>query len=246
MTTLITGASSGIGAALAIESARRGGKLFICGRDKARLDAVAGKCRDLGATVRADIVDVADEAATRRWLESCDAESPIDRVFANAGVSTGEETEANVRRTFAVNVGGTVNTVLPVIELFRRRGRGQIVITASIAGYGPLKACPSYAATKSCLKTWGLSLRGALAREGIRVSVVCPGFVRSRITDKNTCPMPFFMEAEKAAAIILTRADRNTGLIAFPWPMRLASWGLSILPQRLNELVGRVLLPNKA
>lgn len=246
MTTLITGASSGIGAALAIESARRGGRLFICGRDKARLDAVAGKCRDLGATVRADIVDVADEAATRRWLESCDDESPIDRVFANAGVSTGEETEANVRRTFAVNVGGTVNTVLPMIELFRRRGRGQIVITASIAGYGPLKACPSYAATKSCLKTWGLSLRGALAREGIRVSVVCPGFVRSRITDKNTCPMPFFMEAEKAAAIILTRADRNTGLIAFPWPMRLASWGLSILPQRLNELVGRVLLPNKA
>ena len=246
MTTLITGASSGIGAALAIESARRGGRLFICGRDKARLDAVAGKCRDLGATVRADIVDVADEAATRRWLESCDAESPIDRVFANAGVSTGEETEANVRRTFAVNVGGTVNTVLPVIELFRRRGRGQIVITASIAGYGPLKACPSYAATKSCLKTWGLSLRGALAREGIRVSVVCPGFVRSRITDKNTCPMPFFMEAEKAAAIILTRADRNTGLIAFPWPMRLASWGLSILPQRLNELVGLVFLPNKA
>ena len=245
MTTLITGASSGIGAALAIESARRGGRLFICGRDKARLDAVAGKCRDLGATVRADIVDVADEAATRRWLESCDAESPIDRVFANAGVSTGEETEANVRQTFAVNVGGTVNTVLPVIELFRRRGRGQIVITASIAGYGPLKACPSYAATKSCLKTWGLSLRGALAREGIRVSVVCPGFVRSRITDKNTCPMPFFMEAEKAAAIILTRADRNTGLIAFPWPMRLASWGLSILPQRLNELVGRV-LPKKA
>lgn len=245
MTTLITGASSGIGAALAIESARRGGRLFVCGRDKARLDAVAGKCRDLGATVRADIVDVADEAATRRWLESCDAESPIDRVFANAGVSTGEETEANVRRTFAVNVGGTVNTVLPVIELFRRRGRGQIIITASIAGYGPLKACPSYAATKSCLKTWGLSLRGALAREGIRVSVVCPGFVRSRITDKNTCPMPFFMEAEKAAAIILTRADRNTGLIAFPWPMRLASWGLSILPQRLNELVGRV-LPNKA
>lgn len=245
MTTLITGASSGIGAALAIESARRGGRLFICGRDKARLDAVAGKCRDLGATVRADIVDVADEAATRRWLESCDAESPIDRVFANAGVSTGEETEANVRQTFAVNVGGTVNTVLPVIELFRRRGRGQIVITASIAGYGPLKACPSYAATKSCLKTWGLSLRGALAREGIRVSVVCPGFVRSRITDKNMCPMPFFMEAEKAAAIILTRADRNTGLIAFPWPMRLASWGLSILPQRLNELVGRV-LPKKA
>jgi len=247
MNTAITGASSGIGAALAEAAAKRGDRLSLCGRDRARLDAVAERCRALGATVRADVLDVTDEAATRQWLESCDADAPLDRVFANAGVSTGEETEENARRTFAVNVGGTVNTVLPAIEIFRRRAPrgGQVVITSSIAGYGPLKSCPSYSATKSCVKTWGLSLRAALANEGIRVSVVCPGFVRSRITDRNTCPMPFFMEAPKAAEVILRRSARNAGLIAFPWPMRLASWGLSVLPHRLNELLGRF-LPKKA
>jgi len=252
MNTLITGASSGIGEALARACAKRGDRLFICGRNAERLDAVATACREMGAEVHVQVVDVTDENATRRWLQASDAIAPLDRVFANAGVSTGEENETNSRRTFAVNVGGCVNTVLPAIELFRVRkpadgpipGRPQIVITASIAGYGPLKACPAYAATKSCVKTWGLSLRGMLAPEGIRVSVVCPGFVRSRITDGNTCPMPFFMEADKAASIILRRADRDVGLIAFPWPMRFGAWWISMLPYRLNEFIN-LFLPKK-
>lgn len=253
MSTVITGASSGIGEAIALVCAARGDTLFLCGRDRARLDAVADRCRAAGAQAHAAVVDVSVEDAVRRWLADCDAVSPIDRVFANAGVSTGDETEPNARRTFAINVGGTVNTVLPAIEIFRARaatpggpvpGAPQIVLTASIAGYGPLKSCPSYAASKSCIKTWGLSLRGQLEKEGIRVSVVCPGFVRSRITDRNTCPMPFFMEADKAARIILSRADRNVGMIAFPWPMRLATWWLSTLPFRLNEAINR-LLPKK-
>ena len=253
MNTLITGASSGIGEAIALASAKRGDRLFLCGRNDERLQAVAARCREAGAEVRADALDVTDEAATRRWIVECDAVAPIDRLFANAGVSTGVENEANVRNTFAVNVGGTLNTVLPALELFRRRGcdtnhpsgRPHIIITSSIAGYGPLKSCPSYAATKSALKTWGLSLRGALSKEGIQVSVVCPGFVRSRITDRNTCPMPFFLEADKAAEIILRRVDRNVGLIAFPWPMRFATWLLSALPFRLNEILNG-LLPEKA
>ena len=137
------------------------------------------------------------------------------------------------------------------IEIFRRNAaagigsaRRQIVITASIAGYAPLSTCPSYAATKAAMKSWGLSLRGMLKREGIGVSVICPGFIRSRITDRNTCPMPFFMEADKAAKIILKRAERNVGLIAFPWPMRLATWFLSTLPYRVNELINSI-LPEK-
>jgi len=245
MNVLITGASSGIGEALALECAKRGDGLFLCGRDRGRLDAVASACRAASASVRADVVDVADEAAMREWIRSCDADAPLDRVFANAGVGTGIEDEANVRRTFSTNVGGVLNTVLPAVEAFRRRGTGgQIVVTASIAGYGPLKSCPAYSATKACVKTWGLALRGMLRPEGIKVSVVCPGFVRSRITDRNTCPMPFFMEADKAARVILGRVDRNVGLVAFPWPMRLASWWLASLPFRINELVNR-LLPAK-
>lgn len=94
------------------------------------------------------------------------------------------------------------------------------------------------------MKTWALALRGMLKKEGIWVSAICPGFVRSGITARNTCPMPFFMEADEAARIILKHADKNTGLIAFPWQMRLATWLLSILPFRVNEIIN-TLLPEK-
>ena len=248
MNVLITGASSGIGEAISVECARRGDTIFICGRNEERLAAVAEACRKLGATVYPRVLDVCEEAAVGAWIRECNAIAPIERVFANAGIGTGEETEENVRATFAVNINGCVNTVLPAIEIFRARTdtsrARQILITASIAGYGPLKSCPSYSATKACVKTWALSLRGMLKSEGIKVSAICPGFVRSRITDRNTCPMPFFMEAPKAARIILSRADKDIGLIAFPWPMRLATWFLSILPYAVNEFINR-LLPEK-
>ena len=248
MTTLVTGASSGIGEALALECAKRGETLFLSGRNAERLAAVAERCKALGAAaVYTKTVNVTNAEAMRAWMEECDAISPIERVFSNAGVSTGAETEANVRETFSVNVGGCLNTVLPAIDIMKRRGTGwrQIIVTASIAGYAPLKACPSYSATKSCVKNWALALRGMLKQEGIKVSAVCPGFVRSRITDRNLCPMPFFMEADKAARKILRGADRNTGLIAFPWPMRLGAWFVSTLPQRLAECVNAVLPKNR-
>ncbi len=247
MNTLITGASSGIGEALALACAKRGDTLFLCGRDNARLEDVVRRCRSLGAATYGTVVDVTDRAAVAAWIQASEAIAPIERVFSNAGVGTGLENTENMRKTFDINVGGTLNVVLPVLDIFQARrlsNERQILITASIAGYGPLKSCPAYSATKSCVKTWGLALRGMLAREGIKVSVICPGFVRSRLTDKNTCPMPFFMEADKAADIILKRADKNIGLIAFPWPMRFATWFLSILPFRLNELINR-LLPAK-
>lgn len=246
---LITGASSGIGAALALECARRGARhLFICGRNLDRLEQVAAQCREVGAEVHAQMLDVADEAAARAWVEACERIAPLEIVFSNAGIGTGVESEANVRRTFATNMMGGLNIVLPAIECFRARteasGRRQIVVTASIAGYAPLSTCPAYSATKAAMKTWALALRKPLAREGIRMNVICPGFVRSRITDRNTCPMPFFMEADRAARIILDRVDRNIGLIAFPWPMRFASWLLSICPWRLAEFISS-LLPEK-
>ena len=264
-TVLISGASSGVGEAIAYECVRRGAKtLFLGGRNAARLESVAENCRELRRSgilsasaeeefsVHTSIVDVTDESATRDWINRADAIAPLDLVFANAGVATGVETEVNVRTTFATNVGGVLNVSLPAIEIFRRHHsststshfNSHLVLTASIAGYAPLPTCPSYSATKSCVKTWGLAMRGMLKKEGINVSVLCPGFIRSRMTDVNTCPMPFFMEADKAARIILDRVSRNVGLIAFPWPMRLSVWALSCLPARLTEFIA-ALLPAK-
>ena len=259
-TVLITGASSGIGEALAVECAARGARnIFFCGRDAGRVAAVVGKCEEAAAkcaagrpgTIRGVVLDVADQAATRSWLEECNASAPLEVVFSNAGIGTGIENEENVRRTFATNVGGGLNVVLPAIDIFRRNAaagigssRRQIVITASIAGYAPLSTCPSYAATKAAMKSWALSLRGMLKREGIWVNVICPGFIRSRITDRNTCPMPFFMEADRAARVMLDRVDRNVGLIAFPWPMRFGVWLMSALPWRVSEFISGI-LPEK-
>ena len=237
---LITGATSGIGEALALYYAANGAEnLFICGRDKERLADVKKRCENLGANVHADIIDVTDSETMRKWIEKSNKIAALNLVIANAGVSTGEETETNVRNTVQTNVCGVVNTVLPVIELFKLRNdtNKHIVLTASIAGYHGLPTAPSYSASKAFVKAWGEAMRLSLKNEGIKVSVICPGFVRSRITDKNTCPMPFFMEAPRAAQIIARGIAKNKGIIAFPWPLRFSAWLMSCLPNVLSDLI---------
>ncbi len=246
---LITGASSGIGEAVALYLAEQGAKtLFLSGRNAERLENVAARCKDLGAIVHSKVISVCDKDAMAQWILACEQTAALDLVMANAGVSTGEETAENVYNTFNTNVFGVLNTVTPAIEIFRARTDKNVVrtiaITASIAGYHGLPSCPSYSATKACVKAYGEALRGSLKTDNIDVSVICPGFVKSRITDKNTCPMPFFMSAEKAAKIIVARLEKNVGLIAFPWPMRLATWALSILPNRLTDMIYAA-LPHK-
>lgn len=252
---LITGASSGIGEAFALKLSSNGIKqLFLCGTNVERLESVKARCLAAGAkAVSVKQLDVTDRAAMAEWIVACNSKEPLDLVYANAGVATGAEYEAsNVFRTFDINVGGVINTVLPAIDCFLSRKeldpatgfKGQIAITASMAGYHGLPQCPSYSASKSCVKAWGAGLRGMLAKDGIRVSVICPGFVRSRITDVNTCPMPFFMEADKAAEKIYMGLIRNKGIIAFPWQMRFVCWFMGTLPEWLSSFIYRT-LPEK-
>ena len=239
---LITGASSGIGEALALHYAKNKGchQLSLCGRNVERLENVAEKCRAEGVEVISKILDITQSKEVENWINETHLHHPLNLVIANAGVATTEETSENIRRTFETNLMGVVNTVLPALEIFKKSPRQKnkhIVIISSIAGYHGLPACPSYSASKAGVKAWGEALRLHHKKDGIRVSTVCPGFVRSRITDKNTCPMPFFMEADKAANIIAERIEKNVGLIAFPWPMRLATWLGSILPNRISDFI---------
>ncbi len=248
---LITGASSGIGEALAEYYAANGAaRLFICGRNAERLEKVRASCVALGAEVFAEVLDVADSKAMAEWVARCNDIAPLNLAIANAGMGTVNETDDSIRNTFATNVNGVINTVLPVLQAYRARPAQYaedkaVAVVSSMAGYHGLPTCPAYSASKACVKAWGEALRPVLKREGIRMSVICPGFVRSRITDQNTCPMPFFMEAPQAAKIIVEGIKANKGIIAFPWPLRFVVWLVSVLPNCVSDLLyGR--LPPKA
>ena len=247
---LITGASSGIGEALALHYAKlpQTENLFLCARNSERLEAVKKACQKQGsAKIHTKILDITDKTAVENWINEAEKTAYLNLVFANAGVATLEETPQNIFNTFNTNVMGVINTVTPVVELYKKRQDTNkiIAITASIAGYHGLPTCPSYSASKACVKAYGEALRLSLLPHNIQVNTICPGFVRSRITDKNTCPMTFFMEAAPAAALIANRIEKNIGLISFPFPMRFASWFISILPNFLSDLIYKH-LPNKA
>jgi len=239
---LLTGASSGIGKALALYYAAQPEteNLFIAGRNAERLNAVKEACQKKGsAKIHAQILDVTDRDAVQNWITKAEKTAYLNLVFANAGVATLKETPENIYNTFNTNVMGVLNTITPTIEIYKKRPDKEkiITITASIAGYHGLPACPSYSASKACIKAYGEALRLNLLPYDIQVNTICPGFVRSRITDQNTCPMPFFMEAEPAAALIAERIQKNVGLITFPWPMRFVAWLGSILPNVVSDFI---------
>ncbi|MGC2855689.1 SDR family NAD(P)-dependent oxidoreductase [Novispirillum sp. DQ9] len=245
---LITGASSGIGAALAREYAAPGVRLALCGRDAVRLEEVAAACRATGAEVAACVLSVTDAEAVAAWVAEADAAAPLDLVVANAGISAGtgdgSESAEQTRAIFAVNVDGVLNTVLPALAPMRARRRGQVAIVASVAGFRGLPSAPAYCASKAAVKAWGEGLRGWLAGDGVRVSVILPGFVESRITAANRFRMPFLMPAEKAARLIRRGLERDRGRIAFPWPTVFGAWLLSVLPDALADRLTRG-LPGK-
>ncbi len=235
---LITGASGGLGAALARAYAAPGVFLALTGRNEARLEAAAESCRGHGAEVATAGIDVVDAAALAAWIVEIDERHPLDLVIANAGISggtAGGEGAAQTRLIFAVNVDGALNTVLPAIPRMQARRRGQIALMSSLAAFRALPGSPAYSASKAAVRFWGEALRGVLARDGIGVSVICPGYVRTPMTDINPYPMPMLMDAGAAAARIKRRLARNRARIAFPLPMYALVWLLGALPPALTD-----------
>ncbi|TQV80676.1 SDR family NAD(P)-dependent oxidoreductase [Denitrobaculum tricleocarpae] len=245
---LITGASSGIGEALARQYAASGVHLALTGRDSERLEAVASACRQAGADVTTCLVDVQDRDELSAWTREVDATAPLDLVIANAGVSAGTgragETAEQTKRIMAVNVDGVFNTILPAVEQMKNRRSGQVAIMSSLAGFRGFPGAPAYCASKAAVRLWGESLRGELFAQGIGVSVICPGFVRSRMTAVNEFPMPFLMDADRAARIIQRGLSKNRPRIAFPLRLYAVVWTLALLPSVLIDPILRR-LPQK-
>ncbi|MDE2362067.1 MAG: SDR family NAD(P)-dependent oxidoreductase [Hyphomicrobiales bacterium] len=238
---LITGASSGIGRAVAVEYAGQGVRLVLVGRDAARLEATAARCRDKGATVEIAQVDVRDRLAMRDAVLDADRRAPLDLVVANAGINTGlpqgalVEDPEPVRGIFAINLLGVLNTVEPIIEPMCARGAGVIALTGSIAGVRGLPYSPSYCATKAAVHLYAESLRGPLARKGVAVSLIVPGFVHTPLNENLVAFKPLAMTDVRAAKIIRSGLDRRKPMIVFPRLLYWASRLSTVLPIRFVD-----------
>ena len=239
---LITGASGGIGRALALELAAPGVVLHLSGRDGGRLRASAEGCRARGAEVRARVLDVRDAAGMAAWIG---AAAPIGLVVANAGISAGTgdaraESAAQVRAVFGVNLDGVLNTVLPALDVLRTQApgadglRGRIGVVASIAAFVPAPGAPAYCASKAAVDTWTVAAAAAARPEGVLMTSICPGYVRTAMTARNRFPMPGLMDADRAARIMLRGLAAGRRRIVFPWWMGLAARLAGLLPPRLS------------
>lgn len=242
---LITGASSGIGKALALAYAESGRRLSLGGRDEARLAEVAAACRERGATVHAALVDVRDETATRDWVLSRDDDTPLDLVIAGAGITTGlgpgrvVETPESVKAIFAVNLHGVLNTVQPILPRFVERRAGRVALVGSLAGYRAIPQSPAYCATKAAVHLWAEGLRGGLEPHGVGVSLIAPGFVATPLNEDMIAPRPGQIDAATAARIIRRGLDRGRPVIAFPWINAFGMRLIALLPPRHVDWVMR-------
>lgn len=233
---LITGATGGIGGALALEYASAGAKtLILQGRNAARLQELADQCAALGARVVTQELDVRDHDALMTWLDAvCESEAP-GLVIANAGVNinTGPQGQGedwqDVHRLLDVNVKAVFATVHGVLPAMRRRGHGQIALISSLAAWRGLPETPSYSASKAAVKVYGEAMRDALAGEGIQFNVVMPGYVESQMCFDMPGPKPFLWKANKAARVIRRGLQRNSARISFPFPLNLGTFLLSVI-----------------
>lgn len=244
---LITGASSGIGAALAEALAGPAVRLSLSGRDPARLEAVAESCRGRGADVTTAVLDVRDADAMTAWISGL---GPFDLVVANAGISGrtregGAESPDKTRAIFDTNLNGVLNTVLPAMDVMAGQPadasgvRGRIVVIASIAAFMAAPVSAAYCASKAAADGWTVASAPEARRRGIALTSVCPGFIRTAMTAGYRIPMPGLMDADRAARIILRGVAAGRVRIVFPWWMGLAARVAGCMPPRLIAAVVR-------
>lgn len=240
-TILITGASSGIGRALALAYAGPGVRLALIGRNAERLEESAAAANAKGAEVVAAELDVRDCDAMRTWIKAQDAAHPFDLAIANAGITTGlgnegssEDPEA-VRALLATNLFGVLNTVEPLIGPMCARRRGQLAFIGSIAGLRGLPFSPAYCASKAAVHAYAEALRGRLEGRGVVVSLVIPGFVKTPLNEAIRAAKPLEIDAARAANIIRRGLSRGKATIAFPLPLYLVARLARILPPRLVD-----------
>jgi short-subunit dehydrogenase len=242
---LLTGASSGIGEALAIELAKRGAVLGLLARRKDLLDEIAVKCEQAGGTARVFACDVVDEKGVHAAAESLRNEfGKIDVMIANAGIggsSHAKHLEASeVRKVTEINFFGAVNAVTAVLPQMIEQTGGQIVAISSLAGFRGLPRSASYSASKAAMTNFFESLRLDLLNTNVDVTIIQPGFIRTPLTDDRANKMPFLMELDEAIPYFINAIEKRKKFAAFPWQLATLVRLARIFPASIyDKIAGR-------
>ena len=240
---LITGASSGLGAALARVYAAEGTRLILWGRDEQRLNATALECRECGALVETESFDLSDINHMISRIQHLDEQTPLDLAIFNAGLGgevprddLAESTERS-HEMVCVNFTAPVVAATALANSMAKRRSGHIVLIGSLGEYFPLPMAPTYSGTKTGLAVFAEALRLRQLKHGVFVTLVAPGFVDTPMSRDLTSPKPFMMSAEKAARCIAKKIARRPARVAFPWPLAVICAGARFLPRALVSAV---------
>jgi len=240
-TIIITGASSGFGKALAIEYAAKGITLGITGRNKDRLEQVKKICIKKGANVETTTIDITEKEKIAQWLLDFDKRHKVDIIYANAAVSEltmGEDYtyEDKAYELINININGALNTVFPLLPVFRKRNHGQIVFVSSLSAYISY-VFPTYAGSKSFITHYALTLRQELRNYGVGCSVVAPGFVRETAMSDSLKmdSLPFSVSPEEGAKVTIDAVKENRAFIGFSVPTLLSGYIMSLIPPNLRD-----------
>lgn len=235
----VTGASSGIGKAVALALAHDGWRVAVSARGAAGLSSLAHAATGLKGSIHPYSLDVANlqQAADGYAAISRDI-GPVALAVLNAGIYlpveiTGTLDSSPFARSMQVNYMGVVQCLAPLLPDMMARRRGQVAIVSSVTGYGGLPRAAAYGPTKAALINLAESLKFDLDRAGVQISIVCPGFVDTPATAGNPFPMPFLMPADMAARHILEGLQRGAFEITFPRRFTYILKFLNMLPYRL-------------
>lgn len=243
---LVTGASSGIGAALARRLAARGYQVHLAARRKGDLEKLAQEIEKEGGAARSFVLDVSRPEAAEAHVRDLDRDvGGLSLVVANAGIGGAQvpghkETLENVRRVFETNFFGVLATVLPVLPGMIARREGHVAVVSSLAAEIHLPAAVDYGTSKAAISFFFESLLADAKQHGVDVTVIHPGFVKTPLTDKNDFAMPFIVDVEKAARIIDAGLARKKALVRFPFALGASITAGRALPRSVrNALMNR-------
>ena len=230
---VLTGASGGLGSALALRLAEPGRHLLLVGRNIRKLESISDEIRLAGGQATVWQGSITDRNAFRECLLDFASHCPVDLLIANAGVkvgnSEGVETEQQFERVINVNLTSHIHAVQTLLPSMLERDNGLIVLVSSVAAISPSADLLSYSASKAALSAYGVAIRRGLRRTGVDVSIVLPGFIDTEMTRRHIGPRPFLMSRNQAARIICSGIQKRKAVIRLPWRL----WALA----RLRELL---------